>query len=70
MADFCSNCEPEYFDIDLTEIALDLDRGHSVNVLCEGCNIRTIYKDETGLLYLGRLENGEVVLTKANLESI
>jgi hypothetical protein len=70
MAEFCSICEPEYFDINLAKIALDLEQGHSENILCEGCGIKAVYKDEVGALFLGILENGEIVLKPIQLESL
>jgi hypothetical protein len=70
MAEFCSICEPEYFDIDLTSIALELTPGHSIELLCEGCNIRAVYKDESGILYLGRLTGTEISLEPIEIEKL
>ena len=55
MAEYCSQCMflGEY-DIDLQMLALELEPGHSINFLCEGCENRAIYKDEEGKLYLLR----------------
>lgn len=55
MADFCSRCESSgNWDIDLLEIALNLELGHSANFLCEGCVAVAIYKDDKGFIYLVR----------------
>lgn len=62
MAEFCSICEPNYFDINLPEMALDLEPGHSENILCEGCNVRALYKDESGILFLAKLVDNEIIL--------
>ena len=72
MADFCSQCSPfdNEYDIDLFKIALKLQKGASENILCEGCNIRVVYKDEEGLVYLGRLENEEIKLYLVKLEEL
>ena len=48
----CSRCEPDYYDIDLTKIALDLEQGYSSHFICEGCGCLGVFKDEKGLLYL------------------
>ena len=72
MAEFCSQCSPfdNEYDIDIFQIALKLKKGHSKNILCEGCNIRAVYKDEQGLLYLGKLENKEIKLYPIKLEEL
>ncbi len=57
MSDYCSQCTPyEKADYNLVKMALELKRGYSFSLLCEGCNNRAIYKDETGRLYLYRAE--------------
>lgn len=70
MAEFCSRCEPEFNDLDLIEIALELESGHSEQFICEGCGCRGIYKDEEGLLYLIFKEDEEVKLTSVQLEQL
>ena len=60
MADFFSVCSPVNFDINLMDIGLDLS--HSESILCEGCNIIAIYKDEKGTIYLGGRIDSEIVL--------
>jgi hypothetical protein len=70
MAEFCSKCEPEYWDIDLVQIALDLEPGHSESFLCEGCNIRGIYKDDYGYYFFARNINGKIELEKVIIEKI
>ena len=42
------------YDIDLHKLALNVDEGHSIGFLCEGCYNRAIYKDEEGKLYILR----------------
>ena len=73
MAEFCSQWDDKYGlgnDYNLPEIALKLKRGRSVNILCEGCNIRTIYKDDDGFIYLGRVEENEIILQKVSIEEL
>lgn len=64
MAVYCSKCSPfsGEFDIDLFKIALTIKNCRSVSFICEGCNIRAIYKDENGNLYLARSESNEIKL--------
>ena len=65
MADFCNFCNEKYglgVDIDLVEIAKCLDKGRSCNFLCEGCNRRTVYKDEIGVVYEGVEIDGVIEL--------
>lgn len=54
MAEFCNKCTERLFgknvkpDIDVMEIAKDLaPGGEGLNVLCEGCGLSYIYKDES-----------------------
>lgn len=72
MADYCSKCSPfeGEFEIDLLKIALRLKNGHSELVMCEGCNIRGVYKDEGGKLYLARAEKNEVNLYPVAIEDL
>ena len=74
MSEYCSQCAPSLdmqdYDIDLIKLALKVKRGYSINFLCEGCNNRAIYKDETGLLYLGKLENKEIKLYPVKIEEL
>ena len=72
MAEYCSQCSPfeNEFDFDLFKIALELKRGHSTNFLCEGCNNRGIYKDETGRVYLAKLAKNEIELQPINIEEL
>ncbi len=66
MADFCSKCEETYFDINLAQLALELDREHSINFICECCNRRCIYKDAEGLIYLGTKDSNDIELNSEN----
>jgi len=70
MAEFCSRCEPEYNDLDLMEMALELEPGYSEQFICEGCGCRGIYKDDEGLLYLIFKEGKEVELRQVNIEDM
>jgi len=72
MAEYCSLCSPfeGKCDIDLMKIALKLERGHSTNFLCEGCNVRAIYKDDSGLLYLAKEEGNEIKLEPIHIEDL
>jgi hypothetical protein len=72
MAEYCSMCSPfdgEY-DYDLYKQALSLETGRSTSFLCEGCNIRGVYKDEMRLIYLARMVDGEVLLKLVNIEDL
>lgn len=71
MAEYCSKCTP-FFEADykLFWIALKLKKGRSFNVLCEGCNVVAIYKDENRKLYLGRKVDGEVKLEPVNIDDL
>ena len=71
MAEYCSQCTPfDVSDIDLMEMAIELEKGHSKSFICEGCNNRGLFKDETGRLFLAKLSNGEVELHPVNLEEL
>ncbi len=74
MAEYCSQCSPLKeklkSDIDLFTIALELERGYSTTFLCEGCNNRAIYKDEEGLLYLVKEEDGELKFYPVLIENL
>ena len=74
MAEYCSHCSPfkrqGNFDIDLFKIALKLNRGNSTSFICEGCNIRGIYKDEQGLIYLVEEDKGELKFSLTNIETL
>ena len=54
----------------LAAIALDLKLGHSESILCEGCNIRPVYKDEKGLIYLGRKFDQEIAMVSMKIEEL
>lgn len=72
MAEFCSQCSPfkeqGEWDIDLAEIALDLENGHSESFICEGCNNRAVYKDEDGNLFLAKEIEKEIVFEPVAIE--
>ena len=70
MAEFCSLCEPDRYDIDLISLALHLERGHSENILCEGCSIKAIYKDEQGNLFLCKNENNTLHFESINIDNL
>lgn len=72
MAEYCSKCSPfgGEFDIDLFKIALKIENGRSESFICEGCNIRAVYKDEVGNVYLARLENKEIKLHPVVIEDL
>jgi hypothetical protein len=56
MADFCTNCSLEMWgnelppDLDIKEIAESLKSGTYKPVLCEGCGMRAIGKDDNGAI--------------------
>ena len=72
MAEYCSQCSPfeNEFDIDLFKTALKLKNGNSESFICEGCNNRAVYKDETGKVYLAKLVKGEIELQPVNIEEL
>ena len=71
MSEYCSRCSPfESWDYDLMMIALDLENGHSENILCEGCDILGVYKDESGKLYLAVKTEKEIEMKAANIEEL
>lgn len=67
MAEFCNKCTERLFgknvkpDIDVMEIAKDLaPGGEGLRVLCEGCGLSFIYKNESGVvLVAGSKEENE-----------
>ena len=55
MVEYCSQCNVTgEFDIVLHKIALEVEEGHSIYFLYEGCNNMAINKDDEGKLYLLR----------------
>tara|TARA_B110000046_G_scaffold177699_1_gene204826 strand:+ start:633 stop:857 length:225 start_codon:yes stop_codon:yes gene_type:complete len=72
MSDYCSICSPfdDGYDIDLAKVALELDNGHSSNVLCEVCNIKAVYKDEKGNIYLAKEVKNEIELESTTIEKL
>lgn len=65
MADFCNRCSNELFDeecqpdIDVYEIAKNLTPGHFMPVLCEGCVMLAVLKDEDESIKIGYAESDE-----------
>lgn len=63
MADFCTPCSAAMFgdrfqpDINLREIAATLENGTYVPVLCEGCGMNAVGKDENGQVIVHIPEN-------------
>ena len=65
MAEFCSlghEREPDLFppEIDVRGIAANLKPGFGQNVICEGCALVAITKDESGTVFLGYYDRGEI----------
>jgi len=62
MADFCNKCAPEMWgknvppDIDVYRIGESLEFGHFESVLCEGCRVRAVGKDQGGRVLIALLE--------------
>lgn len=52
MADFCNKCAHNLFgpncepDIDVLKIAEELEPGHVMKVICEGCRLAAVIKNE------------------------
>ena len=64
MADFCTKCSPAMFgeevqpDIDILKIAEDLKPGYfTKGVLCEGCGLVAVIKEENLEIKVGLLPN-------------
>jgi len=63
MADFCTQCSAATFgdktqpDINIRETAASLKNGTYVPVLCEGCGMNAIGKDENGQVLVNIPEN-------------
>lgn len=59
MADFCNKCSNEMFgpnaepEIDVYKILVSLEPGYYTNVICEGCTMLAIIKEEDGSVKLG-----------------
>ena len=47
-----------------------MDYERSINIICEGCNIKAIYKDDAGLLYLAKEVDGEIELEETIIEKL
>lgn len=62
MADFCTKCAFEMWgtelppDIDIQKIADGMEPGHYTAVLCEGCGMIAIAKDENSNILIGVLD--------------
>jgi hypothetical protein len=60
MADFCNKCSNEMFgedsqpDIDVYEISKTLKPGYYQPVLCEGCVMVAVAKNDEGLIEIAR----------------
>lgn len=72
MAEYCSVCSPfnGEFDINVFKLALRLENGRSESFLCEGCNLRGVYKDDLGNLFLARSEDKEIKLHPILIEDL
>ena len=56
MAEFCNKCAKEWgmkADIDIYKIHSGLDKGYQRSVLCEGCEIIAVSKEDDGALMVG-----------------
>ena len=66
MADFCTKCAFEMWgnelppDIDIQKIADGMTPGHYTAVLCEGCEMIAIAKDDDGSVLIGVLDQEAV----------
>ena len=66
----CANSQDIRADYNLAELALNLYRGVSTPIDCADCNIKALYKDEKGLIYLGYLIDGATELKAVNVEDL
>ncbi len=57
MADYCKDCAEKHgfpeFDIDVLQEAQAMEAGEYVSVLCEGCSLMRIEKDQDGNILVG-----------------
>lgn len=56
MAEFCTTCADrfhELVDINIDTIISRLKDGHTQPVLCEGCGLVALQKDDEGIVYKG-----------------
>lgn len=63
MAEFCSDCADKYgfvAEIETEKILARLKPGNSQNVLCEGCELVALLKDDTSALFKGYNDDGHV----------
>ena len=72
MTKICSLCTPSLVppDYDLFRISLNLERGRAFNLTCRVCNIRGIYKDDEGLIYLAKNEPEGIRLHLTTIEQL
>ena len=74
MADFCNKCSNEMFgpkvepEIDVHKILVSLDPGYYTNVICEGCAMVAIIKEEDGSVKLGYAGENEDEIVYGTLE--
>ena len=78
MADFCNKCSNEMFgpkvepEIDVHKIVESLEPGYYTSVICEGCTMLAIVKEEDGsvrLAYRGENDDEMVYGTLEEWES-
>lgn len=68
MAEFCSDCAERYgliAEIDTEKILARLKPGYSQNVLCEGCELIALLKEDDSTLFKGYNNRGQVRWVKA-----
>ena len=72
MAEFCSQCSPfeNRSDYNLYRIGKKLKKGRSFTFLCEGCNNRGLYKNETGDLFLLKMVDKEIKEQPININEL
>ena len=72
MSEYCSQCSPfkPHFDINLFEIALELENGKTEHFICEGCKNRGIHKNSVGGLFLLKIEDQGLTKVQIKIEML
>jgi hypothetical protein len=63
MAEFCTDCADRYgfiAEIETEKILARLKPGNSHNVLCEGCELVALFKDDDSAFFKGYNNSGQI----------
>ena len=65
MAEFCNKCSEEWgspeIDINVYSIHRNLRKGQMESVLCEGCGMKAVSKDEKGNLKIAYINDSNTL---------